>query len=241
MGRTTDSPILSVPSWVIPGTYAENLRFLENKEEIDGVELLFYFYDDEIKNLLDSEWNEIKSYAKRFVFTAHLPDPLLPVHDELIIRLVPFVKHFIIHPAKVNLAAQAALLAEWAGKHNAKFLAENTNPGMIEALLPHLAETDAGLCMDTGHLLMEDKNPACFFKDRYAQINEIHLHAVNREQAAIDGKLPDHRSLQKNDPWLHDLLPMLENYRGVINFEVFSWDEAKDSISVFNNHKKQRK
>ena len=73
-------PILTVPSWVIPGTYADNLRFLSDKKEIEGVELLFFLYDDEIKAQLDSEWEEICRYKERFIFTAHLPESLLPPH-----------------------------------------------------------------------------------------------------------------------------------------------------------------
>ena len=52
--------ILSVPSYVIPGTYAENLRFLVEKPEVDGVELLFYMYDEEIRSLMMEEIADIR-------------------------------------------------------------------------------------------------------------------------------------------------------------------------------------
>ena len=55
MKANSGSFILSTPSWVIPGTYAENLRFIENKKEIMGVELLFFLYDEEIKTQLDED------------------------------------------------------------------------------------------------------------------------------------------------------------------------------------------
>jgi hypothetical protein len=83
---------LSVPSWVIPGTYAENLRFLETKEEVRGVELLFYLYNGEVKAELDREWEGIRGCKERFVFTAHLPDEFSPSHEELVVRLAPLVR-----------------------------------------------------------------------------------------------------------------------------------------------------
>ena len=225
--------ILSVPSWVITGTYTENLRFLETKKAIQGVELLFFLYDDEVKTQLDSEWEEICRYSERFVFTAHLPDPLWPAHEELVARLAPLVHHFIVHPVVENPATQARLLVQWAGRYGKSFLAENTKAGLLEALLPHL-ETSVGLCMDTGHLLMDGRNPADFFAQYREHIGEIHLHGIDREQAAVDGRLADHRRLHGDEPWLLELLPLLKDFPGVINVEVFSWEEAKGGIEILH-------
>ena len=222
---------VSVPSWVIPGTYAENLRFLEDKKEIAGVELLFFLYDGDIKNQLDSEWDEILSFSKRFIFTAHLPELLSSAHAELIARLAPLVRHFIVHPFVENPSVQVRLLEEWTNRYGVSFLMENTNPGLLDALLP-LLEPVSGLCMDTGHLLLEGQNPADFFVKYRKRIREIHLHGIDRQQAAIDGKLIDHRRLRGNEQWLRELLPLLENYRRIINLEVFSWEEAKAGVEV---------
>ena len=231
--------ILSVPSWVIPGTYAENLRFLDNRKEVEGVELLFFLYDNEVKAQLESEWDEICGYAKRFIFTAHLPEPLLPAHGELVARLAPLVRHFIIHPAAENPDAQASLLANWVEQYGTMFLAENTSPGLLEAFLPHLENLSphirrkTGICMDTGHLLLEGQNPADFFTRHRNSIAEIHLHGVDREQAAIDGRLADHRRLRGDEKWLLELLPLLGDYGGIVELEVFSWEEASASIGIF--------
>jgi len=223
--------ILSVPSWVILGTYAENLRFLEDKKEIQGVELLFFLYDDEIKAQFDSEWEEISIYRKRFLFTAHLPELLLPVHEELVARLAPLVKHFIVHPHVENPENQIQLLTEWRDRHGARFLAENTKAGLLEAMLP-LPEAGMGICMDTGHLLLDGNNPADFFTAYRERIGEIHLHGIDRKQAAIDGRLPDHRRLWGDEEWLLELLPLLEDYSGVVNLEVFSWEEVKAGTNI---------
>jgi len=227
----THLPAFSVPSWVIPGTYIENLRFLESKESIHGVELLFFLYDDKIKAQLDSEWEDICRYRERFVFTAHLPEVLLPAHEELVARLAPLVRHFIVHPEIKNPAAQVRLLVEWTEHYGAGFLMENTKPGLLEAMLPHL-EASSGLCMDTGHLLLAGQNPAEFFAAYRRRIGEIHLHAVDREKASVDGKLADHRQLRQDEPWLRELLGLLADYRGIINMEVFSWEEVEAGIDV---------
>jgi hypothetical protein len=232
MKACANSFILSVPSWVIPGTYAENLRFLETQQEIRGVELLFFIYNDETKAQLDSEWDEIRRYSEHFVFTAHLPELLLAAHSELVAQLAPMVRHFIVHPNPKDPVAQVRLLEGWTKDHGALFLMENTNPGLLEAQLLHM-DKNTGLCMDTGHLLLDGKNPADFFAANCERIKEIHLHAVDREQAAIDGRLADHRRLRRNEPWLLGLLPLLNDYRGVINLEVFSWEEAKAGVEIF--------
>jgi hypothetical protein len=73
-----------VPSWIIPGTYLENIRFLEDKRAISGVELLFFLYDGETRQLFEREYAEIARYRSRFRFTAHLPEPLTVDHGEFV-------------------------------------------------------------------------------------------------------------------------------------------------------------
>jgi len=223
-------PTLSVPSWVIPGTYAENLRFLENKKEIQGVELLFFMYDDDIKNQFDSEWDEIRGFQKRFTFTAHLPELLVPAHEALIARLAPLVRHFIVHPDTENLVDQTTLLKSWTEHYGAVFLMENTFKGK-----GIFYDGDFALCMDTGHLLLDEQSPSEFFRarqNRQDRIKEIHLHGLDTKQSAVDGRLADHRRLKEDDPWLVELIPLLKGYQGIVNLEVFSWEEAWAGIEV---------
>jgi hypothetical protein len=228
--------VLTVPSWVISGTYRENLVFLEEKTGVEGVEFLFFLYDDEVRTLLADEWPAVLEYRWRFTYTAHLPDRVLPEHGALIERLLLLVRDFIVHPYKSEeVKLQERILRSWLERYGdlgkGLFLLENTYPGWLEALLP-LLPSDMGLCMDTGHLLLEGRDPVDYF-NRYAdRIGEIHLHSIDREKAACDGRLPDHRPLREGEPWLERLLPFLEAYAGVVNLEVFSWEEAAQSIGV---------
>jgi sugar phosphate isomerase/epimerase len=226
-------------SWVIPGTYLENLKFLNNKKEITGVELLFFMYDDEIKKSIADEFEDICQFKDRFIFTAHLPDVLSPEHEELVNKLAPLVQHFIVHPGKEGGAeAQARLINTWAEKYKTapnkpRFLAENTNPGLLEALLPYL-NTNVGLCMDSGHLLIEERNPCAYLNKFQNRIGEIHLHGLDREKAAIDNRLPDHRPIKKDAIWIKEIFPLLKEFHGLINLEVFSWEEVEESLRVIN-------
>ncbi|MDR1956706.1 MAG: AP endonuclease [Treponema sp.] len=244
--------ILTVPSWVIPGTYLENLVFLHRQAaggccSVRGVELLFFLYNREIQTLLDAEWEGIQAMGSRFTFTAHLPDPLLPVHADLVQRLLPLSRHCILHPGlPENAEALAALIGSWIkrfsplfppaslaaqGQEACPFLVENTLPGRLEALLAYLPD-EAGLCMDTGHLLLEGKRPLAFYQDYGNRIREIHLHGVAWEQARIDGRLPDHRPLRAEERWFQELVPVLADFTGVVNLEVFSWEEVLESMAV---------
>jgi hypothetical protein len=228
--------LISVPSWVIPGTYAENLRFIADNPEITGVELLFFIYDDEIKSQFREELEEVKSFSRRFVFTAHLPESLKDDHEELVETLLPLVKHFIVHPGKTGaIEKQANLINRWAEKYGSsdspRFLAENINPGLLEKTIP-LLDPRVSLCMDTGHLLLEDRNPALYFSQHRDRIGEIHLHGLDREKAAADGRLPDHRPVRPDAPWFRELFPIIEKFDGVVNLEVFSWEEAVQSIAA---------
>ena len=228
---------LAVPSWVIPGTYAENLRFLEPKKAITAVELLFFLYDSEVRSLLDAEWEAISAFKSRFAFSAHLPDRIKSEHEELVARLSPLVTHFVVHPWPAEEAGDfSALLDSWIDRYDPeagstgahRFLLENTQGGRFEAALPRLPRV--GICLDTGHRLLGGEDPAeaaALWKNR---IEEVHLHAVDKEAAALDGRLADHRSLRGEETWLEALAPFLRSFNGTIDLEVFSWAEAETSL-----------
>jgi hypothetical protein len=247
---------IAVPSWVIPGTYLENLRFLDSKKSVEAVELLFFLYDAEVRSLLDAEWDELKAFRGRFRFTAHLPDIVLGEHEELVERLSPLVSHFVVHPYPAERAEEfAALLERWMERYEAKgddgrrFLVENTQPGRLEAALDLLP--NAGLCFDTGHWILEGGSPQDFVA-RYGgsqgkshgtgrgsvkdagRIGEVHLHGVDASAARDDGRLADHRSLKGSEAWLDGLIPFFRSFAGVVDLEVFSWAEAAESLSALS-------
>ena len=223
--------IITVPSWVIPGTYLENLCFLAPKPEITGVELLFFFYNQETRALLEQEWAGIAGYASRFVFTAHLPDTLAPEHGALVERLLPLVRHCVLHPGKKPFT-QAQLINTWLDRFGPdRFVLENTYPEKLDAILS-LLPPETKICMDCGHLLLENERPCRFFTRHRERIREIHLHGIDRERAVADGRLADHRPLREDAPWYRELAPCLKDFDGIVNLEVFSWEEVSQSLGV---------
>jgi hypothetical protein len=215
---------LITPSWVTPGTYVENLRFLDGKSAVDGVELLFFLYDDDIRAEFLRDLPAVRDFAGRFFFTAHLPDNPGTEHEELVELLSPLVRSFIFHPP-ADAEAGARLFETWSARYGAeRFLLENTGKGRLEAVL---ACFDEGfrppLCMDTGHLLLEGRRPADFVRDAGPDIAEIHLNGAGEGGG-------DHKPLCSGDGWLAGLAPFLREFSGIVNLELFSWTDVQQSI-----------
>ena len=219
--------ILSVPSYVIPGTYAENLRFLADKPDVRGVELLFYFWDDETRRLLDRESKEIRSFDGRFRFTAHLPDRVGPEHRVVLEATEAFARSWVVHPPRETseIPAFAGLVDEWRSRFGDRFFLENVRLPTFEAARRTLP--DIPLCVDAGHLMMGGKDPASFVADLLAEgrrVEEIHLHGLS------GGK--DHRPFVRGAAWLRDLAPFLRSFEGVAEIELFAWDEAAEALDA---------
>jgi hypothetical protein len=135
-------------------------------------------------------------------------------------------------PPSEAALAQAELLYRWFSRYGReRFLIENTQCGDLEAFLPLMPE-DVPLCMDTGHLLLEKKSVLHYYKTHRRRIKEIHLHRVDGERAKADNRLADHRALDAKDAWFAEFLPELKRYEGLIDMEVFSWEEAQTSLEV---------
>jgi hypothetical protein len=220
MNKTT--LLLATPSWIMPGTYLENIQFLSGKDAISVVELLFFLYDEGIRSDFVRELPLIRKFTRRFTFTAHLPDNLEAGHEELVILLSPLVKHFIVHPSAFA-AEQARYLKDWMGRYGERrFLLENTTPGMLDAVLPYF-DDDMPLCLDTAHLLLEGGSPADFARRYGGRISEVHLNGTR-------GGDSGHKPILPHDQWFLELAPFLRNFSGVVNIELFSWDEVQQSI-----------
>ncbi len=219
--------IPSVPSYVIPGTYAENLRFLEDKPEVEGVELLFYLWDPEVEDLLDRELPEIRSFSSRFRFTAHLPDRIRPEHRRILDRIGDLARSFVVHPPADldGLPGFADLIVAWRREFGDRFFLENLRTEPFERALEALPEIP--LCLDAGHLLAEGKAPADRIgrlREGGRRIEELHLHGI------ADGR--DHRPFGPEAPWLRDLVPFLSGFPGVAEVELFDWEEARTALSA---------
>ncbi|MDX9957836.1 MAG: cobamide remodeling phosphodiesterase CbiR [Clostridia bacterium] len=222
--------ILSVPSYVIPGTYAENLRFLADTSGVDGVELLFFMYDDEIRTLMMAEIDEIRQFRSRFSYTVHMPDSIAPEHEDIIEATRGMAGSYVIHPPRedAGLPAFARLMDDWRGRYGKDdFILENTRVARFNAAEAVLKESRHGLppvCVDIGHLRMEGYDPMAWLEAKAGRVAELHVHG-------FDGK-SDHVPFGADEPWLVDLLPYLHGFAGVVELELFAWDQLQVVIPL---------
>jgi len=212
---------LHVPSYLVPGTWLENLRRVEGLEWISGVELLFFSYDSDARAILRRELREIGSFADRLRLTLHLPDALAPEHEELVAATRAFVSSYVIHPPRDrgDLEAWARLVESWRSTYGRDFYLEYTGRDDFAAAEEALDEVE--LCADTGRLLLDGVSPASWIAERRARVSEVHLHAVRGGR--------DHAALRCGEPWLEELAPRLADFRGPVEVEVFSLDGADES------------
>lgn len=214
--------ILSVPSYVIPGTYGENVAFLADRREIQAVELLFYYFDDDSRDLFVREKSLIASYRERFTFAVHMPDSLIPEHERLIELTRDLAQRYILHSPPGDLGEFRDIVEGWQERYGRVFLVENL---IARDFLP-VAEMMSSfpLCCDTGHLLRSGSSVEEFIKRYGPRIEEIHLHGVR------DGA--DHQAFAAGEPWFQGLVPFLRAFEGVVNIEVFSIGEVDAIVSA---------
>ncbi len=216
--------IISVPSYVIPGSYYENIKFISDYEAVKAVELLFFSFDSETRKLFKREKELIKAYADRFSFTVHMPEHLLLEYVEIVELTRDLVTRYILHLPTSNTDQFMGELKRWRARYGNVFLIEN----LIHLHNENHLKQDPSLpvCCDTGHLLLSGKDINGFLRNYETRIQEIHLHGV------IDGK--DHRVFSPKEPWFIELIPFLQKFQGVVNLEVFSIKEVEEILKNFS-------
>ena len=149
---------LSVPSYIIPGTYLENIRFIDRMDAIGNIELLFFSFDDETRSLLEREIAGIRDYEKRLTFSVHMPDSLEDCHRDLLDMLSPIAKRFVVHAPEADQESFESTLNKWTADYGDVFYIENV--AGRDFFKTAMALEDFGLCCDTGHLLLDGEEPA---------------------------------------------------------------------------------
>ena len=213
---------LSVPSFVIPGTYLENVRFLEDFAEIRAVELLFYLYDSETRDLLVRERDGLAARRGRFSFSVHLPDDLKPEHAEILELTRDLAGRYILHPPPSGEQDFLRLVKRWRAIYGEVFLLENLIDRSFEALATGLPGLP--LCLDTGHLLLSGGGIGDFLQRHGPRLREIHLHGVRQGL--------DHRPFGGAEPWFRELEPFLRRFTGVVNLELFSVSHLRECLGA---------
>ena len=230
----------AVTSWLVPGGWLDNLRVAADLGWVSGVELLLFSFEGGDRELFLRELPEIvrTAAAAGISLSVHLPDPLLPRHEEIVAAMAGGAECLVVHPprdageaaapagalAGPNVDSWADMMDGWRRAWGDRFLLEYTAAAdfvRAEAALPGLP-----LCADTGRLLLEGLDPANWIAERAERIREIHLHGTERiaegNGVADADRVRDHRPPRGDEAWLSRLAPGLAAFRGRTVLEVFS-------------------
>ncbi len=213
---------VSVPSYIFRGTYLENVRLAASLAGVQGVELLFFLYDGDSRGLLLQERSRIAAFSGELLFSVHLPDPLLPAHEELVELTADLAERYVLHPPQGDEEATAAMLEGWRRRYGDRFLLENLIDRGVEEMLARLP--DLPLCCDTGHLLLGGGGVGEFLERYGRRVREVHLHGQR------DGW--DHRPVAAEDPWFRAIVPWLRRFSGAVNLEVFHLEEVQTMLAL---------
>jgi sugar phosphate isomerase/epimerase len=225
---------ITVPSYVIPGTYRENVEYLIDKTAISGIELLFFMYDDQTHALFQAEKEAIEAQLSRFSYTLHLPDTLLPEHRRIVEETRHIADHYIVHPPRTAEAPSlGSFLPSWIEAFGSCFLLENTRFDLFEKSLEELP--GIGICCDTGHLLLEGRSPREFIDSYGPRIGQFHLHGLGKDDAEDNAAEKDHNPVRKDNRWLQDITPFLKDFSGPVELELFSYRQVEESLEVLSH------
>lgn len=208
---------LVLPSWLVPGGWLENVEVASRLGWASGVELLFFSFEGEDRDLLLSERAGIEGIldASGLSLSVHLPDPFLPRHDELVGLFAGRAECFVLHPPRPgDLEGWAAHVSRLRAESGDRFILEYTDGGLFAAASGALPGMP--ICADTGRLVIEGIEPAAWIAGRASLVREIHLHGVDAEGAR------DHRVFTGREAWLGRLAPFLAAFPGRIELELFS-------------------
>ena len=218
--------IVSVPSYVIPGTYYENISIISQFEAIQAVELLFFNFDEETRDLFKREKEAICALSGRFAYTVHMPDPLRAEDAGLIELTSDLASHYVLHPpdAEADPDLFEALVSRWTAEYGKIFLLENITGRIFDSLVDN--DRSLSVCCDTGDLLTRGEDVNRFVRRYEPRIKEIHLHGIRKGR--------DHDTIDPKEPWFNCLIPFLKSFQGFLNIEVFSMKRVKSILQILS-------
>jgi sugar phosphate isomerase/epimerase len=95
-------------------------------------------------------------------------------------------------------------------------------------IYPLISELGLSICLDIGHLLVQQEDLTAYIEAYAKEIAMLHLHGVEGRK--------DHRSIQEISPgnW-HIISDFLINYRGGVSLEVFSLADLTTSMGKMSD------
>ncbi len=227
---------LAAPSFVRPGTIAENCAFLADK--VDEVGLVFF----ETKACLAYNENDLPPWLPNLDLSYHVHLPLdLPWSQgvdavfAVIATLAAKVSYlspttWVLHPHP--LAPPALLEARFTklGINPANVLLENIKECDLTEIWDKILKTSLSICLDIGHVLAYSQHTVTQLPDLWKRVRMLHAYAP-------DLRYPSrHSSLALLDQQGRKLLQhALKSLRSdaVVNLEIFNEDGLISSLSYY--------
>lgn len=243
---------LSTTSYIFPDHIIPNITALAPL--MDEVELVL-FESKGLNNLPDQQ--EIKtlmdfSLHGKVDFNIHFPiDIFLGDENEevrtngisMIRRVIEntlclnpsvYILHFDLRNSR---GQEEANIQAWRGRiisSAQEIIKSGMEPGRIsietlgypfEWIEDIIKEFGFSICLDIGHILIYGQNLKLYFDKYLLSTSMIHLHGFQNGT--------DHLGIDKlNGETLDLILYHLQNYKGILSLEVFSWNELKSSLEI---------
>ncbi len=230
-------PVIAVPSCLIPGTAAENVRFLaaEALDRVQEVALCFF----ETQGCLAYTENDLPAAPNPFRFHVHLPADL-PWHigpegaANCCLRLMRKIETMypraaVLHvPEGPDAAGRLmAFAALWHERCAVPLLLENTNVSSLVALANLIADAEFGVCLDMAHMAAYGQTELMEHADLLARVRLVHWSApagADRHQALTRLTEAERRMMRATAARLP---------AGVTHLiEVFNWAGVEESLTV---------
>lgn len=252
---------LGSTSYVYPADILPNVERLA--PIVDDVELVLFELDDGPSNLPDSHTlQRLSELAAEHdvTYTVHLPLDLRLTADgseqeaslekarrviECTRTLAPHA--YVVHLDGIELHApnpdterwhkhacrSLEIVGAWA-RDLSRIAVENLERYDTRWILGVLDEVPASLCIDIGHLWLDDKDPMPYLQSHLERTRVIHLHGL----AERDHKSLVHTPPELLDPVIHHLLE--SQYSGVLTLEVFCEEDFFGSVEALEASVKRR-
>jgi len=233
----------------------------------DEIELLLFESIGKDNLLSKNEIAMLVSLADKYdiIYNIHLPiDVFLGDFDPLVrhyavetinkiidqTRTLP-VSTYTLHLSYNQVSADSAIIQKWQNNlHHSleKIISSEINSSIIsiETLMyPFdwieniISDFDCRICMDLGHLMLQNIELKTFFDKYYHKVSIIHLHGVYNGH--------DHVSLKYLSPKQIDVVyGILKSFFKTVSIEVFSFKNLISSINVleklwYNNFENELK
>lgn len=245
---------LGTTSFILPDERLPNARFLAPL--LDEVELLFFesHRPDSLPSAQEISDLAAVGRGEALLYNVHLPLDLFlgDADDTVRARGVEMAKQFIARTAPLHPTCWVIHL-DWlrpdgCGQQDTRAWQERLRKSLgailasgvssaslaVENLIypfdlvtPLVRELDLRCCLDTGHLLLSEQDPAAILQRHLPLAIMLHVHGVRR------GK--DHASLAHLDTAMVQLLRgKLHAYAGSVSIEVFNHNDLAESLHLFS-------